>query len=219
MTKADFINQTIGMFFDEYTSFWIIYILFVQLIPRYFVHCILKAREKTKIKTSKEGLDNMSLEVSSWDFCARLFLICLISFRLLYFITDKYSSHIAVQSGILIPFWLFITGSFVRLLYYIFGSTRHWKHYKMLTEEQKQIFWIIVPIIVSIVYSYDKNISLMIIAIIIGKFMWLDFTIKPRLIHDIIQFVKNNSRIIATARDFGVFVLFGTLLCISFAPK
>lgn len=207
----------IQMIFDKYTLFWLFYVSVIQLIPRYIVHIVLKSREKEKIITPQEGFDNMSLEISSWDFCARLFFICLVSFRLLYLITDKYSDYIIIKSRMLIPLWLFITGSFVRFLYYIWGSKRHWKHYKMLTEEQKQIFWVAVPIIVSIVFLYyDKNLSLMIIAILIGKFMWLDFALRPKLISDIIKFIQNNSRILAIARDFGVFVLFGAELSISF---
>lgn len=208
------------MIFDTYTCFWLIYISIIQLFPRYLVQSILKAREREKIVTSKEGFNNMSLEISSWDFCTRLFLICLISFRLLYYVTNKFNNHIIIQSGILIPFWLFITGNIVRFIYYIWGSRRHWKHYKILAEEQKQIFWVAVPIIVSIVFLYyDKNLSLMIISILIGKFMWLDFTIRPHFIHNILRFINDNSRIIAIARDFGVFVLFGAGISGSFIPK
>lgn len=208
------------MFFDKYTVFWLIYISVIQLFPRYLIQTILKTKEKEKIITSNEDFKNMSLEISSWDFCTRLFIICLISFRYLYFTTDKYNNSVIIQSGILIPFWLFITGSIVRLLYYLLGSTRHWKHYKMLTEEQKQVFWIAVPIIVSIIFlNYDTNLSLMIIAILIGKFMWLDFTIKPRVIRDLFHFINENSRIIVIARDFGIFILFGMGISGSFIPQ
>lgn len=60
------------MFFDEYTLLWIFYILIIQLFPRYLVLSLLKSREKKKIITTKEGLNNISLEISSWDFCVRL---------------------------------------------------------------------------------------------------------------------------------------------------
>lgn len=208
------------MIFDQYTLFWLFYISIIQRLPRYLVQHILKTRKKEKILTSKKGFNNMSLEISSWDFCTRMFLICLVSFRLLYYITNKYSSYIIVQSGILIPLWLFITGSLVRLIYYFFVSRQHWKHYLMLTEEQKQIYWITVPVIVSIVFLYyDKNLSLMIIAILLGKFMWLDFSIKPLFIHDLVDFINRNGLIIVILKDFCIFILFGAGISISFIPK
>lgn len=118
-----------------------------------------------------------SMILAKWNFCVYLFFMCITSFGMLYWIINKYSSCEIVQSGLIVPIWLFLSGIIIRKIYYFWGrksSIYIWID-KSFDEKQMAVYWITIPIISSFVYSmYNFNLVLMIIAIIIGKYLWLD---------------------------------------------
>ena len=91
-----------------------------------------------------------------------------------------------------------------RHFYFSYEITRKWKYNSLLNENQKNIFWIIIPIIIVLFYlPYNIELSLMITAIIIGKFIWLDFIIKPKDIkNSIIQYIETNKFLIIIGLKF-----------------
>lgn len=73
-----------------------------------------------------------------------------------------------------------------------------------MDEKQKNIFWFIISIIIILVYlPYNFELSLMITAIIIGKFIWLDFAIKLKDIKKSIrQYTETNKILIIIGLKF-----------------
>lgn len=198
-------------------SFYILFIFLsiIQMMPRYKHYIQLRTKQQKEIKITNEELQYMSLEISSWDFCLCLFIVCIFSFEGLYYITNKYSNNIIIQTGIIIPFWLFLSGNIARIIYYYIGSNKKWKHYKLINEEQKQIFWIIVPIMINFIYLFNNiKLALMITAILIGKFVWLDFSINNEIKECINQFILRNNKTILIAFKFTIYIISGTILCL-----
>lgn len=140
----------------------------------------------------QEGIDDeekirtwhyFSLLLAKWYFCVYLFFMCITSFGMLYWITDKYSSYGIIQSGLVVPIWLLLTGIIIRKVYYFLGnksSVYIWLD-KSFDEKQMSVYWIVVPIISALVYlMYDFNLVLMVIAIILGKYIWLDTVLNVK---------------------------------------
>lgn len=200
---------------DVYFYTLFIFLCIIQLMPRFMYYVQLRMRQQKKLKTTNKELQDISLEISSWDFCLCLFIGCVFSFELLYFITNRYNNNVIIQTGLLIPFWLFLTGNVVRKMYFYCGLTKKWKYYKLINEEQKQIFWIIVPLMVNFVYLFSNiKLALMITAILIGKFVWLDFSINKETKECVNHFIFRNEKIVRIAIKFIIYIISGTMLCL-----
>lgn len=118
-----------------------------------------------------------SLILAQWTFCVYLFIMCIASFGLLHWITNKFSYFAIIQSGLIVPIWLFLSGIIIRKFYYFLGQKLWFLVWidESFDEKQMEVYWIMIPIISSLVYSlYNFNLALMVIAIVIGKFLWLD---------------------------------------------
>lgn len=187
-----------------YALIWSLIVGTIQAYPRRKTFKKLLKANYYGEKISNQEIKTMSLEISSWDFSIILFICCAISFSLLFIVTNKFSDSIIIKSGILIPFWIGITGIIARHFYFSYEITRKWKYTSLLDEKQKNIFWIIIPIIIILVYlPYNFELSLMITAIIIGKFIWLDFAIKLKDIKKSIrQYTETNKILIIIGLKF-----------------
>lgn len=191
---------------------WIFYIVIIRSILRVtFRHMYSISRRNKNSNYTKI----ITFESTGYDFSMRIFTICIISFGILYFITNKYSDYSYIQSGLLVPFWLLITGILIRVIYHFVKLSFYGKNNKVLSEDEMKIYWIIIPIMVNIVYlSYNFNLSLMITAIIIGKFLWLDTTIKPKEAKKaIIEYLHKNKQSIYVIIGFAMLVALGIHIC------
>lgn len=191
---------------------WILYIVIIRSMLRYTFRRMYSASKRNK---NYNYLKIVTFESTGYDFSMRIFTICIISFGTLYFITNKYNNNIVIQSGILVPVWLFITGILIRIIYHFVKLSHYGKSNKVLTEEEMQIYWITIPILVNIVYlSYNFSLALMITAIIIGKFLWLDTAINPNKVKlTITEYLKRNKQSIYVLIGFTMFIILGIHIC------
>lgn len=169
-----------------YVCFWYFYLIPMPSSLKAGFSIMYRGFFRQKDVSDEEKLavwKRSSLILAKWNFCVYLFFMCITSFGMLYWITNKYSSYGIVQSGLIVPIWLFLSGIIIRKIYYFLGqksSIYIWID-KSFDEKQMNVYWIMIPIISSLVYSmYNFNLVLMIIAIIIGKYLWLDTIIDMR---------------------------------------
>lgn len=182
-----------------YVCFWYIYLINMPLSLRKGFNIMYREFFSRKDVSDEEKLaiwEQNSLILAKWSFCVYLFFMCITSFGMLYWITDKYSSYRIVQSGLIVPIWLFLSGIIIRKIYYLLGrvlSVYIWID-KSFDKKLMAVYWIMIPIISSLVYlMYNLNLVLMIIAIIIGKYLWLDTIIDMREIeHKVKAFIAGN---------------------------
>lgn len=196
---------------ELYICNWIFYIIIIRGILRVTFRRMYSISKRNK---DINYVKIVTFESTGYDFSMRLFTICIISFGLLYFITNNYSNNI-IGSGVLVPIWLLLTGILARLMYRFVKLSYYGKYNKELTENEMKIYWIIIPILVNIVYlSYNFSLSLMITGIIIGKFLWLDTTIKLNEVkHIIVEYLNKNKQSIYVIIGFAMFVALGVHIC------
>ncbi|MCM1236584.1 MAG: hypothetical protein NC489_41425 [Ruminococcus flavefaciens] len=182
-----------------YVCFWYIYLIFMTLYLKLGLSIIYReffSRKDVSDEEKQAVWEKNSLILAKWNFCVYLFFMCITSFGMLYWITNKYGSYRIVQSGLIVPIWLFLSGILIRKIYFFLGrksSVYIWID-KSFDEKQMKIYWIMIPVISSLVYlMYNFNLVLMIIAIIIGKYLWLDTIIDMREIkHKIKALIVEN---------------------------
>ena len=67
------------MILDTYFYVLFIFLIIIQIMPKYIYYTQLKTKQLRKILVTNEEIQNMSLETSSWDFCLCLFVVCIFS--------------------------------------------------------------------------------------------------------------------------------------------
>lgn len=166
------------MFYFLFFVYWNIFILFIQnIITKGYGIFIDKFQQQTDIddQNKQTFLKNLAYSEAVFDFCTILLFSCLNSFGLLHIISKIFEDYVIIQSGILIPFWLLITGGLIRTCYKKFP----WIHFNFINGHELEPYWIFIPILCSALYIlYDYKLTIMIIAIIIGIFIWLDSEIR-----------------------------------------
>lgn len=191
-----------------YACFFYFYLIPLILTLKSGLNSMRQAFDMQKDISDEEKTDvrkHYSLILAQWTFCIYLFIMCIASFGLLHWITNKYSHYAIIQSGLIVPIWLFLSGIIIRKFYYFLGQklwTLVWTD-ESFDEKQMAVYWIMIPIISSLVYSlYNFNLALMVIAIVIGKFLWLDtiFNMKEikTKIRSLIVENKNSLEVIYT---------------------
>lgn len=92
-------------------------------------------------------------------------------------ICTYYKESLIVSSGLFTVIWLVITGILIKAVYYFI--TQKIKAIKVFDcdkfFENKEFFWIMCPLLYGVLFSlYDKTIFVTVLAIVLGKYIWMD---------------------------------------------
>lgn len=139
------------------------------------------------------------------------FSVCVGSFGALYYIADRYGEYAIIQSGFIIPFWLFATGRIIRCVYRLICQR---KRYRLLSEHQIRLYLIVAPAICVIIYvMYNWQVSLMIISILIGKFLWIDSDFNINEIKkSVCCIMSDNKSVIESMYIFALYSILGGII-------
>lgn len=128
-------------------------------------------------------LDEKTLEQKAVQYLGKILFQTIImssfpiTFGIYSYISTTYSNYNFISSGLFTIIWLLATGIIIRFLYYIFTikiglfKTLNFQHYKV----NNDFFWVMCPVLYGIILQfYDSKSLYIIIAIVLGKFIWMD---------------------------------------------
>lgn len=138
---------------------------------------------------SKEENITENMHVTQTHIIAATWLIIIsgitltIGFIALYFFQSKSSSlpsyvQTFISSGLHIPLFLFVIGFVIRLSYKIY--TKKSSNFSLTIFELKTIVFIMAIIINITLIILDWQLGLFVVAIILGKFIWIDFVFDAK---------------------------------------
>lgn len=122
-----------------------------------------------------------------------------VSFWLYILISTCFPDILFVSSGLFTVIWLMITGILIKLVYYLVthyvGALKVFDYDNFF--QNKEIFWVMCPMLYGILFNlYDNTMFFIILAIVLGKYIWMD-SFQVVLLSDIKIKVKeffNNSK-------------------------
>lgn len=170
----------------------------------FFCHTAIITVKSTKILSSQIYLKEEEMEqLFTYYFARVLFQTVMmtmfsISFCFYATINKYFSSMLFVASGLFTVIWLIIAGILIKLVYYF--ATHKIKALKEFDYDNyfqdKEFFWISCPILYGILFSlYDYTIFFTILAIVLGKYIWMDsiqFNSLPKIKIKVINFWKKS---------------------------
>ena len=100
-----------------------------------------------------------------------------ISFGFYSTINTFFGDRLFVLSGLFMIVWLLITGALIKFVYYLL--THKIKVLKVFNCDKyfqdKEFFWIMCPMLYGILFTlYDHTMFITILAIVLGKYIWMD---------------------------------------------
>lgn len=163
----------------------IISFMFFYLIGSFvfFCHLSIVTIMSTKEIASRKHMTEEKKEQLFITYFARILFQTVImtifplSFAFYVKMNSWYSNELLVSSGLFMILWLMLTGVVIKLAYYI--VTNKIKALKQFEYDayfqDKEFFWITCPILYGALFSiYDYKILFYILAIVLGKYIWMD---------------------------------------------
>lgn len=121
-----------------------------------------------------------------------------VSFVFYTIINTYFNNALFVSSGLFTVVWLIIAGILIKLVYYF--ATHKIKSFKVFDYDKyfqdKELFWIMCPMLYGILFAfYDYKIFFTILAIVLGKYIWMDsfqFISLPNIKIKVMEFLKKS---------------------------
>lgn len=164
--------------------FFIFYFVLGTVI--YFVHMSVTVCNLANKYISKMELQEAQRERLALEYLDRILFqtIIMILFPITYgaysYISVNYSNYILISSGLFTLLWLIITGTIIKAVYYLFTNKisafrkLNFNTYKV----DKEVLWTMCPILYGVILSmYDDKALYIILAVVLGKFIWMDIKI------------------------------------------
>ena len=160
-----------------------IFTYYIIGITIFFVLCSTAVIFMVQLITHRHHLnDNQHIELKL-TYLSRIifqFIISIIfslSFRLYTYFNNNYGNLFFITCGLFSIIWLLATGMSIKFIYYlIVNKIKYFTNIKIDHYfKNKKLLWTFCPMIYGILFSvYDTKVTFTIIAIVAGKYIWLD---------------------------------------------
>ncbi|MBP3476069.1 MAG: hypothetical protein J6K48_07090 [Lachnospiraceae bacterium] len=149
----------------------------------FFCHTAIITAESTGILSSRMHLVEEEQEELFVNYFAKILFQTVmmtafpISFAFYITINTFFSDILFVDSGLFTVIWLISTGILIKFVYHF--ATHNIKALKVFDYDKyfkdKEFFWITCPMLYGILFNlYDHTIFFTILAIVLGKYIWMD---------------------------------------------
>ena len=149
----------------------------------FFCHTSIITIKSTKTLSSEMHLTENEQERLFLNYFAKILfqtvmmMVFPLSFWVYVKITTYFGNTLFISSGLFTIIWLMITGILIKLVYYF--VTHNIKALKVFDYDKyfqnKELFWVMCPILYGILFSlYDSTMFPIILAIVLGKYIWMD---------------------------------------------